>query len=193
MNEKKNRRSRRYTRPHNYSTPEPIMDCPAEDEEPMHKALLNWAAWCVGRTQPGHCQSAEWRYIPKGINVFNPPEARTEVNEPSAIEVNAALLDVPEWHRAALVMRYHARLWDRTIYRHLGVHRLSYQRFMRDARLMLRAVLLRRKSGLVSAPQFERPLAALVRPDGPDGAVLRSEAENTDGVEQDEPTVTRLR
>lgn len=185
MNEKKNRRSRRYTRPQSNGTSAPIMDTPAEDEESMHNALLNWAAWCIARVQPGHCLSAEWRYIPKGINVYNPPEARTAVNEPAAVEVNAALLDVPEWHRAAIVMRYHARLWDRTIYRRLGIHRLSYQRFMRDARLMLRAVLLRRKSGLLFAPQFERPVAALVRPDGPIRAVLLSDSENPDGVEQD--------
>lgn len=125
---------------------EPLLDEPAEDEWPTHEALLNWAEWCRVRRGPGRCRSAEGRYLPPAANVYHPPEPR-RVPDPLAAEiVNGALLAIPERHRQVLHWRYHLRAPDRVIARALAVRPMDYGRFMRVARLMLRNVLLFRRS-----------------------------------------------
>lgn len=123
---------------------EPLLDEPAEDEIPAHEALLNWAAWCRVRWHPRRAGSAEGWYKPEAQDVFNPPEPRPAVDQVLAVEVNAALVSVPERSRTALGLRYHQRAPDRAICRIARVRPEHYQGFMRQARLMLRNVLRRR-------------------------------------------------
>lgn len=122
----------------------PLLDEPRDDELPVHGALLNWAEWCRVRWRPGRAGSAEGAYLPEAQALFNPPEPRTVVDQRLAVEVNSALLSVPERNRTALRLRYHERMSDRAICRIARVRPEHYQGFMRQARLMLRNVLRRR-------------------------------------------------
>ena len=128
---------------------EPLIDEPAEDEIETHEALLNWAEWCRVRRCPGRCFSAEHRYRPVAGNVYEPQSTRPPRKAPNPLaaeEVNGALLAVPEEHRRALVYRYHVGMPDRAICKVLALRPAAYLAFMRTARLMLRNVLLFRRS-----------------------------------------------
>lgn len=118
---------------------EVLLDQPQPDELDTHRQLLNWAAWCRMRGgRPGRCFSVEGRFIPPAQKVHNPPAPREEVDMLAAERVNSALLEVPAEHRRALVERYFYRCPDRVLARRLAIRPDSYQRFLRDARLMLR-------------------------------------------------------
>ena len=139
---------------------EPLLDEPAEDEIEVHEALLNWAEWCRVRRRPWRCLSVEGRYRPAAGNVYEPQSTRPppKASDPlAAEEVNGALLAVPEQHRQALHWRYHLRAPDRVIARALAIRPGGYGRFMRDARLMLRNVLLFRRSRAIIRPTIRPP------------------------------------
>jgi len=125
---------------------EPLLDEPAEDEWPTHEALLNWAEWCRVRRRPGRCFSAEGHYRPPAGNVYHPPEPRRALDPLAAERVNGALLALPEKCRRALHWRYHLQAPDRVIAKALALRPTAYQAFIRAARLMLRNVLLFRRS-----------------------------------------------
>lgn len=138
-----------------------LLDRPLEDEIEAHLALLNWAAWCVVRRRPGRCASVEGRFVPPKQNIYNPPEPKVAVDVVLAEKVNSALLEIPFGYRDVLRLRYHERKNDRTIAQEVGVHVLSYQRFIRDARLSLLLVLLRPDNGVRSTATI-RALRATV-------------------------------
>ena len=118
-----------------------LLDTPEADELETHLALINWALWCRSKWAPQRAYSAEGRYVPPATNIFTPQEPGVAVDERSAVEVNASLVLVPQQHRQALRLRYYDRAPDRIIARRLAIHAGSYQRFLRDARLMLRNIM----------------------------------------------------
>ena len=122
-----------------------LVDEPQPDEAETHEQLLNWAAWCRVYHVPGRARSAEGRFTPPASRLFDPPAPRFRVMLLAAEAVNLAMLDMPAGHREALHLRYISRMPDRVICRVLRLAVASYQRFMRDARLMLASLLLSAK------------------------------------------------
>lgn len=119
-----------------------LVDEPAQDEIMAHESLINWANWCRIRGRSARCFSIEGRYLAPAGNVFETREPKTFVDVLAAEMVNVSLVVIPCQHRDALHSRYFLRLADRLICRRLGLRVGSYQRFLRDARLMLWSVLL---------------------------------------------------
>ncbi len=120
---------------------EPLVDTPADDEMTAHVALIQWARWCLQRRRPGRALSAEGRYRPESGHVHEGLVARQQVDVLTAEAVNQALLRLPEQHREILRLRYHVEMPDLAIAKSLGIKRSGFQKFIRDARLMLAAVL----------------------------------------------------
>ena len=117
-----------------------LMDEPQDDETWVHEALIAWGFWCHDRPWRAGCVSAEGRYRPPAQALFNPPEPRPR-SFVRPEDTNSALLGVPGQHREALVLRYYMLMPDRIICRIIALRPTAYQRFMRDARLMIRNVL----------------------------------------------------
>lgn len=137
-----NSRSRRHRRDEARATWRPshslLLDEPKEDEVGIHEALLQWARWCALKWIPGRAASAEGQYVPPAANIYDPPEPRAIINPLVVVELNAALLFIPDLSRRAVRMRYFDRLPDRLIARRIDCRIQEYSGFMRDARLKLK-------------------------------------------------------
>lgn len=120
---------------------DPVLDSPQDDEADVHAALLNWAAWCNWSYPRGRAFSAEGRFIPEAGNVHQGLVPRDQIDVLKAEAVNQAMLSVPADHRRALLYRYYLWMPDGAIAKVLGIKRKDYPRFIRDARLMLLAIL----------------------------------------------------
>lgn len=120
---------------------DPVLDNPQDDEAEIHDALLNWARWCQDKWRPNHAYSAEGRYRPEAGNVHEGLAPRNRIDTLKAEAVNQGLLSVPADHRRVLLFRYYLWMPDGHIAKALGLKKPDYPRFIRDARLMLLAIL----------------------------------------------------
>lgn len=144
------------------------LDEPRADEAWIHALLLSWGEWCKERKVRGKCNSIEHRYVaPKG-NIYNPPEPRGEpVNLLEIREVNSAMLELPEQTRNVLAARYFLKSPDYVLLRRFRIKEDSYPKFMRDARLMLQSILLKRRSEcILTSTTRPRQFDETLMPDG---------------------------
>lgn len=146
-------------------------DCFTRNIHPMSQTLdieaeiANWVAWARTRAgrSVGQCASIEHRYRPP--RHWWPDPLLSNVNIRNALDVERAMGDVPEQHRAGLVMHYARRAPSAFICRKLGLRPAAWEQFLADGRTMLKNILLRSgKWRISSVVQFDSSLAETLAP-----------------------------
>lgn len=118
------------------------MDQIAPEHRAVDEALEAWGEWGRNR-RTGHCGSFEhayrspwwqWRY----------PEARIQRRSGLPLEIERVMVEVPAFHREALVLHYQRKKTPAVICKQLALRYEFFPKLMYDARAMVKNLLKRR-------------------------------------------------
>lgn len=125
----------------------------------------NWASWVRTRPPRSHCRSIEHLYRPPKHWWPEAPRAAIDVQE--ALKVERALRVVPRQHQQALIWHYAAKAPSSYICRKLVLRRDDWDRFLEDARTMLKNILrFQEQARIYSLTTRHQPIAETLAPTG---------------------------
>jgi hypothetical protein len=101
--------------------------------------IANWASWVRTKPSRSHCRSIEHLYTPP--KHWWPESPRAAIDVFAALDVERAMCVVPTQHRQALIWHYAAKAPSSYICRKLVLRRTDWDRFLDDARTMLKNIL----------------------------------------------------